>query len=258
VRDDGVSPDPSGSEDVDTDGASVTPLSTSDGGKAPRTVDSGPKAGPNARNRPRVSPVAGTGPVDNPAGPGEPADVEPAVPAAEEELVGDVDIALSALSDARQMAGGRFRRRDRDAARRTRRENLSGRNRGGYSGPGPDSATDPQRIGDLLGGYVEERGWQRPLAHARVFAEWPALVGQDVADHCTPQSLVDGELRITAESTAWATQLRLLGGTVLARLVAELGADVVRKLNFTGPTAPSWKHGNRSVRGSRGPRDTYG
>jgi predicted nucleic acid-binding Zn ribbon protein len=65
-------------------------------------------------------------------------------------------------------------------------------------------------------------------------------------------------LRIAAESTAWATQLRLLAAAMLARLVAELGPDVVTKLVITGPTAPSWKHGGFSVRGARGPRDTYG
>ena len=105
---------------------------------------------------------------------------------------------------------------------------------------------------------MAERGWDRPLAQARVFAEWPALVGADVAAHCAPQSLHEGELQIAAESTAWATQLRLLAATLLARLVAELGPDVVTKLHITGPTGPSWKHGGRRVRGARGPRDTYG
>ena len=167
------------------------------------------------------------------------------------------DLARSALADARGIAKPR-RRRDRDAARRTRRENLIGRNRGGYSGPGPDLDSDPQPIGALLAGYVEERGWDRPIAEARVFAEWSALVGTDIAAHCAPQSLVDGELRITAESTAWATQLRLLAATLLARLVAELGPQVVTKLAISGPTGPSWKHGGWSVRGARGPRDTYG
>jgi predicted nucleic acid-binding Zn ribbon protein len=153
---------------------------------------------------------------------------------------------------------GRGRRRSREAARRTRRENLAGRNRGGYSAPGPDLTSDPQRIGPLLAGYLDERGWDRPLAEARVFAEWAALVGGDVAAHCSPQSLANGELRIAAESTAWATQLRLLSAQLLARLVAELGPTTVTRLIITGPVGPSWKHGGWSVRGGRGPRDTYG
>ena len=110
----------------------------------------------------------------------------------------------------------------------------------------------------LVAGYVNERGWDLPLAQARVFADWPALVGAGVAEHCSPQSLHEGELRIVAESTAWATQLRLLASALLARLVAELGPHVVTKLHIAGPTGPSWKHGGRSVRGARGPRDTYG
>ncbi|MFN2560893.1 MAG: DUF721 domain-containing protein [Jatrophihabitans sp.] len=171
---------------------------------------------------------------------------------------GSGDLAKSALADARGIARTTPRRPGGDAARRNRRANLAGRNKGGYSGPGPDPVRDPERIGSLLAGYVEERGWDRPLAEARIFAEWSVLVGADVAAHCSPQLLSLGELRIAAESTAWATQLRMLGSTLLARLVAELGPDVVTKLLITGPVGPSWKHGNRSVRGARGPRDTYG
>lgn len=168
------------------------------------------------------------------------------------------DLAQSALADARSIARGGRRRRGSDSGRRIRQENLRGRGKGGYSSAGPDPARDPQLVGPLIAGYVEERGWERPLAEARVFAEWGALVGADVAAHCTPQSLAEGELRIAAESTAWATQLRLLSSTLLSRLVAELGPNVVTKLAITGPVGPSWKHGARSVRGSRGPRDTYG
>jgi predicted nucleic acid-binding Zn ribbon protein len=193
--------------------------------------------------------------VDEP--PTDPTDAdEVGAPEAEDDSEGD--LARSALADARGIARSSPRRPSRDAARRTRRENLAGRNKGGYSGPGPDPGRDPERVGALLASYVEERGWERPLAEGRIFAEWSALVGADVAAHCTPQSLTLGELRIAAESTAWATQLRMLGSTLLARLRAELGPDLVTKLVITGPVGPSWKHGGRSVRGARGPRDTYG
>jgi predicted nucleic acid-binding Zn ribbon protein len=33
---------------------------------------------------------------------------------------------------------------------------------------------------------------------------------------------------------------------------------LVEELIFIGPHAPSWKKGLRSIRGARGPRDTYG
>ena len=224
-----------------TDGAEwVTRFSTDSGGKPAEIVD---RDAAQAHQRPEsdaLSTEAGGQPVDN----------------SKEPPIGD--LAQAALADARSIARGGRRRRGSEAGRRLRQENLRGRGKGGYSSAGPDPARDPQLIGSLLSGYVEERGWERPLAEARVFAEWPALVGPDVAAHCEPQSLTGGELRIAAESTAWATQLRLLSATLLSRLVAELGPDVVSKLLITGPVGPSWKHGGRSVRGARGPRDTYG
>jgi predicted nucleic acid-binding Zn ribbon protein len=176
--------------------------------------------------------------------------------------VEDVDIAQAALADAQRIARS-APRRGSAAGRRLRRENLAGRNgdgrnRGGYSGPGRDEGRDPHPLGDLVAGYVAEQNWERPLAEARVFADWPALVGAEVAAHCVPSALREGVLSVAAESTAWATQLRLLASTMLARLVAELGPDVVTKLVFTGPVAPTWKHGRFAVRGGRGPRDTYG
>lgn len=169
------------------------------------------------------------------------------------------DPVKSALEGAQRISRGSSRpgrgRRRRDGGRGG--QDQSTERRGGYSGPRPD-ATDPATLGEVAAGLVSDRGWERPLAEARVFTAWAEIVGSDVAAHCTPVGLRERELRVAAESTAWATQLRLLGGTVLARVVAELGPDVVTRIVFTGPVAPSWKHGPRSVPGARGPRDTYG
>jgi predicted nucleic acid-binding Zn ribbon protein len=128
--------------------------------------------------------------------------------------------------------------------------------RRGYSGPGPDPR-DPQPIGSVLDRLVKARGWQLPAAEATVFGAWERVVGPDVAKHSRPVKLQDGELTVEAESTAWATQLRLLAGSLLRRIAAEVGNNVVRKLHVHGPAAPSWSRGPRRVRG-RGPRDTYG
>jgi predicted nucleic acid-binding Zn ribbon protein len=163
-----------------------------------------------------------------------------------------VDPVKAALRSAQRISRTRNTRR-----RRRPREDDAAAARGGYSSAWPDG-TDPQPLGAVAAGYVADRGWDRPLAQARVFSDWARIVGSDVAAHCTPTALREGELRISAESTAWATQLRLLAGTLLARIVAELGREVVTKVVITGPVGPSWKHGPRSVHGARGPRDTYG
>jgi predicted nucleic acid-binding Zn ribbon protein len=83
------------------------------------------------------------------------------------------------------------------------------------------------------------------------------VVGQHIAEHATPTVLRDGVLSVSADSTAWATQLRLIQAQVLANIAAEIGDGVVTSLKITGPVAPSWRKGPLHVAG-RGPRDTYG
>ena len=133
---------------------------------------------------------------------------------------------------------------------------AAGKRPSGYSGAGPDSR-DPQPLGAVLARLMKVRGWQKQAAEARVFGSWPDVVGAEIAAHCRPVKLEDGELTIEAESTAWATQLRLLTAKLLARMADDVGRSVVSRLNIHGPVAPSWAKGPRRVRG-RGPRDTYG
>lgn len=151
----------------------------------------------------------------------------------------------------------------RESAAKTRRRGSGGGESGGgerrlrgYSGPGPDPR-DPQPLGAVLDRLMKARGWQQPAAEARVFGAWEKVVGAEVAQHSRPVKLEDGELTVEARSTAWATQLRLLAGSLLQQIGREVGHNVVRRLHIHGPAAPSWSRGPRRVRG-RGPRDTYG
>jgi predicted nucleic acid-binding Zn ribbon protein len=126
----------------------------------------------------------------------------------------------------------------------------------GYSGPGPDPR-DPQPFGAVLERLMRQRGWEKPKAEATVFGAWEKVVGEDIAKHSRPIKLDDGVLTVEAESTAWATQLRMLAATLIRNIAKEVGHNVVTRLNIHGPAAPSWARGPRRVQG-RGPRDTYG
>ena len=53
--------------------------------------------------------------------------------------------------------------------------------------------------------------------------------GRELAAHCAPVSFDDGELVVQADSTAWATQLRLLAATLVRRLNEELGDGTVAR-----------------------------
>lgn len=117
---------------------------------------------------------------------------------------------------------------------------------------------EPTAFGSAVADLLAERGWQAQAAGASVLSRWEELVGPQVAAHCRPTRLRDGELVIEAESTAWATQLRLLSRTLTKKLHEQLGPDVVRSLVVRGPSGPDWRHGALRVTGGRGPRDTYG
>jgi predicted nucleic acid-binding Zn ribbon protein len=155
---------------------------------------------------------------------------------------------------ARAVVDAAKARRNMPARRKAVR--VGGARLRGYSGPGPDPR-DPQPLGAMLAKLMKDRGWERPAAEARLFGMWESIVGPELAAHSRPVKLEQGELTIEAESTAWATQLRLLAAKLLARIADGVGSGVVAKLNVHGPVAPSWTKGPKRVRG-RGPRDTYG
>lgn len=131
------------------------------------------------------------------------------------------------------------------------------RTRSRASGAHPDDR-DPQLLGSELDRMVARHGWELDLKVQGVFGRWAELVGEEVAAHCTPESLTDGRLVVRTDSTAWATQLKLLAPTVVRRLNGELGDGTVTFVEILGPHLPNWKKGLRSVRDGRGPRDTYG
>lgn len=160
---------------------------------------------------------------------------------------------LAARTEAKRTAAQRkgAQRKGQGSTRRKGRSTSST-----PSAAGPDER-DPQPLSRTIDRLITERGWQTPAAVGGVLGRWAELVGTDVAAHCTPRSFEDGVLTVGTDSTAWATQLRLLAADLVRRLNVELGHGAITKINVRGPAAPSWSSGPRSVRG-RGPRDTYG
>ena len=125
------------------------------------------------------------------------------------------------------------------------------------SGAHPDDR-DPQRLGSAVERLVESKGWTTEVDVRSLLARWPALVGPVNAAHSAPESYRDAVLTVRTDSTAWATQLRLLAPQLVALLNGALGDGTVTRVDVKGPDAPSWKKGRLSVRDGRGPRDTYG
>ncbi|WP_429418458.1 DUF721 family protein [Nocardia sp. GAS34] len=172
----------------------------------------------------------------------------------ETELRG-IDLARRALEEARAAAKASGKAVGQGRAS-PRKGGVRALRRRGWSGAGPDER-DPQLLSAVAGALAKGRGWSGKVAEGTVFGRWSSVVGEDIASHATPVSLTDGVLSIQAESTAWATQLRMLQAQLLAKINAAVGQGVVKQLKISGPAAPSWRKGTRHVKGL-GPRDTYG
>jgi predicted nucleic acid-binding Zn ribbon protein len=143
----------------------------------------------------------------------------------------------------------------------TRAEPASGRRRRAAARPGfpvQHGHDDPQPLARAIDGLLTAEGWTLAAATGSVFGRWAQIVGADLAAHTSPQSLTDGELTVSADSTAWATQVRLLAAQLVWRLNAELGDGTVVRVKVRGPVTSTRRPGEWRVRGGRGPRDTYG
>jgi hypothetical protein len=102
-----------------------------------------------------------------------------------------------------------------------------------------------RRLGEVLDALLAQGAWAARLGPARVLAEWPRLVGPEVARHAVPVELRRGILWVAVRDGLWATQLAFLKGDLLARL--REGPVAVRDVRFDpllwGRGGPLWPGG---------------
>jgi len=164
-----------------------------------------------------------------------------------------VDLARVALRAAKEQARARG-----DAAQQKKQARRGGGLRSGARADG----RDPMALGAAINRLLTERGWETPAAVGGVMGRWPQIVGDDLAKHCVPLRYDDDPaervLTVQCDSTAWATQLRLLAPQLVARLNQDLGHGTVRLIKVQGPGGPPRRFGPLRAPGSTGPGDTYG
>ena len=126
----------------------------------------------------------------------------------------------------------------------------------GATPPGTQSAAwsarprrdDPQPLNAAVGGLLSARGWRQRVAVGAVFGDWPLIVGPQLATHTRPDGFDNGELTVTADSDAWAAQVRLMAPQLIKRLAEELGHGTVTRIRVRGPSAPARQSGRLRAR----------
>jgi predicted nucleic acid-binding Zn ribbon protein len=107
---------------------------------------------------------------------------------------------------------------------------------------------DPQPLTAAFGGLLSARGWREKAAVGAVFGHWADIVGPQLALHTRPEHFESGELTVSADSDAWATQVRMMAPQLLRRLAEELGHGTVVHIRVKGPAGPPRRPGRLRVR----------
>lgn len=176
---------------------------------------------------------------------------DPAVPVAEQlEITPAAQMARMSLARFRSVARSKGYRPGQQARGRSP---LSPAERGG---PGVHPR-DPQTVSSTMASLFRDRGWVQEVSVGGVVGRWRDVVGDQIADHCTPETFAEGVLVVRTDSSAWAQQLKVLAPQLVRRMSEDVGEGVVREVRVLGPAGPGFGRGKRAVRG-RGPRDTWG
>jgi predicted nucleic acid-binding Zn ribbon protein len=146
------------------------------------------------------------------------------------------DAAVSALSRARAR-NSNFRNKPTTVKRP-----RFGNSQEIRSGAHPDQR-DPHLLTNIMKKFVKDFGWQQPTSVADLISRWPEIVGEEIATHVSIDvfNADTNELILRTDSTAWATQIRLLSSDLKLRIALEVGDGVVKTLKIYGPTQPKQK-----------------
>ena len=92
------------------------------------------------------------------------------------------------------------------------------------------------RAGNFLGNVI--RRINHPDATlAWLEGVWPSVVGPQVAAHTRPLHCSAGRLELSADRSAWRTQISRMQQDLCARINAAWGGTLVREIKFMAPDA---------------------
>jgi hypothetical protein len=105
--------------------------------------------------------------------------------------------------------------------------------------PEPD---EPVSLAASLDGVLKSLRGPGQRTVGGLFGRWDEAVGEQVAQHVRPLKLDGGVLTVEVDDPAWATQVRFLASTIIARLAEVAGVQVEQLQVRVDP---------RSARGAR-------
>jgi predicted nucleic acid-binding Zn ribbon protein len=91
----------------------------------------------------------------------------------------------------------------------------------------------PEAIGALISRFLRDRGHDTRVAQAGVLDDWARIAGPQIARIAEAESIsADGTLVVAVTTNAWMSELTLHEPEFLARLNANSGRPLVRRIRW--------------------------
>lgn len=91
---------------------------------------------------------------------------------------------------------------------------------------------EPESVGDVLRGLLEETMLQDRMEELRAADLWPKVVGRQIAGECKPPSVKKGIMSIGVGNASLRQELHMSRSRLREMINNHLGKEVIKEIKF--------------------------
>jgi predicted nucleic acid-binding Zn ribbon protein len=96
----------------------------------------------------------------------------------------------------------------------------------------------PERVGVLLGDFLERKGVREQIERTGVVEAWPVKVGDAIAQVTRARGVSERTLFVEVSSSAWLMELNMMRGEILQRVNEGREDALIERIVFVQGEAP--------------------
>jgi predicted nucleic acid-binding Zn ribbon protein len=93
-------------------------------------------------------------------------------------------------------------------------------------------ASEPSSLGDILGTFFKDKGYDVGLKEWEVVERWAAVVGPRVAEVTVCEKAEGGVLYIKVKSAAWRQDLTYMKDDIKESIIRNIGCGTIKDIVF--------------------------
>jgi predicted nucleic acid-binding Zn ribbon protein len=114
-----------------------------------------------------------------------------------------------------------------------RRDDSAGPGAGSRGKPPPGAqSSGPEKVGELLGGFLEKVGLREAVLRAEVLEDWEERVGEAIGKVTRAQGIRGASLIVEVRSSAWLMELNLMKSEILRKVNEGRTEGLIERIVF--------------------------